>query len=344
MKARVTMADIAREAGVHQTTVSLALRGHTSIPPHTQERIRLTAEHLGYRPNPLISALISERRRKKPSGYGSTLAFLNAHKEKHNWQHSHNYKVVYKALCRYAGERGYRVEEFWLTEPGMTSRHMRKILLSRGIRGIIVCPLPSDMHTLDFDFSDFAAAAIGYTLRSPALDHVSADYYSIMQLVIRNLSELGHKRISFVTSPTTNQRVNHLSLGAFLAEKYSNPSQGLLDPLIINLRDKPAIFQWLEMLKPDAVITAVHAEYCIMKDYVSTLRTVISEPLLCVVDARAETSDTGVIQNLERKARAIVHLVTSRVERAEFGPVISPQTILVQGTWRYNAQASHPAA
>ena len=43
---RVTLADIAAKAGVHVTTVSLALRNSPRLPVATRERIRKLAEQL----------------------------------------------------------------------------------------------------------------------------------------------------------------------------------------------------------------------------------------------------------------------------------------------------------
>lgn len=51
--ARVTLADVARRAGVSRTTASFVLSGRTDmrISTSAQERVRAAAEELGYRPN-----------------------------------------------------------------------------------------------------------------------------------------------------------------------------------------------------------------------------------------------------------------------------------------------------
>jgi len=49
----VNQQDIARELGLSQTAVSLALRNHPSIPETTVRSVRATARRLGYRPDPL---------------------------------------------------------------------------------------------------------------------------------------------------------------------------------------------------------------------------------------------------------------------------------------------------
>ena len=54
---RVTIKDIAREAGVSAQTVSRAINDKGEISPQTQERILLIAERLGYRPNSVARSL-----------------------------------------------------------------------------------------------------------------------------------------------------------------------------------------------------------------------------------------------------------------------------------------------
>jgi DNA-binding LacI/PurR family transcriptional regulator len=60
-KKRPTQADVARLAGVTQATVSFVLNGSQaiSVPDETRQRIRDTADSLGYRPNALARGLAS---------------------------------------------------------------------------------------------------------------------------------------------------------------------------------------------------------------------------------------------------------------------------------------------
>jgi LacI family transcriptional regulator len=65
-KRPTTMVDIAREAGVSQTTVSFVLNNHASsanIPVETQERVLAAAKKLGYRPNMAARALRTDQTR-----------------------------------------------------------------------------------------------------------------------------------------------------------------------------------------------------------------------------------------------------------------------------------------
>lgn len=61
MSHRVTMADVAREAGVSLMTVSRALNGKDGISDATRERIQEVIERLGYRPSSIARGLVTKR-------------------------------------------------------------------------------------------------------------------------------------------------------------------------------------------------------------------------------------------------------------------------------------------
>ena len=67
---RVTLSDIAKEAKVHVTTVSLALRDHPRIPAETKQRIKDLAKKMGYAPDPILSAWL-------PTGSAANLPVIN---------------------------------------------------------------------------------------------------------------------------------------------------------------------------------------------------------------------------------------------------------------------------
>ena len=58
---RVTLADVARAAGVSPMTVSRALRGERAVDPQLVARVQAAARQLGYVPDPAARALASQR-------------------------------------------------------------------------------------------------------------------------------------------------------------------------------------------------------------------------------------------------------------------------------------------
>ena len=57
MPKRITLRDIAEVAGVHFTTVGLALRNDPRVLPDTAAHIRAVARKLGYTHDAMLSAL-----------------------------------------------------------------------------------------------------------------------------------------------------------------------------------------------------------------------------------------------------------------------------------------------
>lgn len=331
---RITMADVAAALGVHPTTVSMALRGHHRIPAVTRERVVRKAREMGYRPNPLVSALIAERKKGRIFGKGSTLAFLTSGNRRDSWRISPNYIYVHERLIHHARARGYQVEDFWLKEPGMSPERLREILLYRGIRGIAVAPLLTRQQHLDFDFSEFATVALGLTLHDPVLDRVAVDYFSMMHVAVQRLLELGHQRIGFVTNSLIDIRVNHQSLGAFLAERHVNP-RALVPPLAVDGWRAEPVKKWVHERKPDAVITPIRAQYTDTQRWLveDGFRVPADVSVVCL-DCLWDSKQSGMVQNLDLEAAAAVDWVTSRVERAQFGIPVKAQTLLVDGVWQ----------
>ncbi|MDQ8192819.1 LacI family DNA-binding transcriptional regulator [Coraliomargarita sp. SDUM461004] len=334
---KINMAYVAKMAKVHQGTVSRALRNDPRITVETRERIQKLADELGYRPNPLVSALIAEKRKGSPSGYGSTIAFLTSGETKDQWHKlSPQYAVMREHLQRHAYKRGYNLEDFWLHDTEMPSSRLRQILHYRGILGVIVCPLQGSINKLDFDFEKFASVAIGYTLRDPILDHVAIDYYSVMQKILaRLIQNKSFKRIGFTTPASISSRVQDLSLSAYLGQKFQHPKR-LLSPVISeNLNLEASFTKWVQSKKPNVIICPTHTSYVACQNALEKMGLSVPRDISIVcADCHIDSSVSGILQDLDAEASAVIELLTSRMEHGIFGIPQQPQTIMVNGTWR----------
>ena len=76
MSKRATIRDIARQAGVSKSTVARALSNAPRIAPETRLKIRTLAKKMGYRPDPVLSALAANRWRSRKGLKGMPLAFI----------------------------------------------------------------------------------------------------------------------------------------------------------------------------------------------------------------------------------------------------------------------------
>ena len=72
---RVTLRDIAKDAGVHFTTVGLALRNDPRVTPATAARVQASARKLGYAHDAMLSAL-SLYRHRNSQRFAGVIAYV----------------------------------------------------------------------------------------------------------------------------------------------------------------------------------------------------------------------------------------------------------------------------
>ncbi len=90
-----------------------------------------------------------------------------------------------------AVEYGYRVDEFWINQPGMTMARLGNILWSRGIEGVVIAPLQERLsgkrsRSIHLDFKLFSSVEISETVEWPDLDRSNHDQYTSNQYNLRD--------------------------------------------------------------------------------------------------------------------------------------------------------------
>lgn len=331
----VTMADVARRAKVSQATVSKALRGLPSIPPRTRERIAALARQLGYRPHPYLSALMQHRRRRGGAlPPRTTLAFLTSHPHPDSWRTSPSpfFRLLYAGAAEMAEERGYALSPFWLFQDGMSGERFSQMLVARGVRGILLNPLPKPGMPLDLDWSQFSVVAHGLSLAEPVFHRTSNDHFQSMVLAMRECRRLGYRRPGFLLDAPSSARLEFRWEGAFriALEKYGFPGQA--EPLLSAEWDAAEIRRWVRRERPDVVISLF------IESQLAELRTAglrIPEALgavsLSVHDPASQV--TGINQNPRLMGAVAAERLISLVERGETGIPANPVTLTIEGAW-----------
>jgi LacI family transcriptional regulator len=135
MKAPPKMQDVARASGYSRAAVSMALRGDPSIPEETRDRIQAVAQRIGYRANPLVAALMSLQRQRRPTTRNTTtVAFLTSHPADFPWRKQPVYQRMFAGAEHRAGELGFRPPGAG-HERGPSAEHFRGAAHPRGGRG-----------------------------------------------------------------------------------------------------------------------------------------------------------------------------------------------------------------
>jgi DNA-binding LacI/PurR family transcriptional regulator len=261
-KRYLTLADIAARAGVHATTVSLALRDHPSIPPATRARIRAVANELGYRRDPLLDALNFHRSRQNKQSRSISSAFVVHAGTTRLFGGNHYQPLVYAGARAAAEANGHSLEIFEVGSGYLAPARLNAILTARGITGILLSTFEIDIGQLDLDWSQFCAVKIECLHLKPNLDCVSNDQLQVARLAMQRLRALGYRRIGLATAREDQMRlVESFGMGV-LIEQTSLCESECVPPLFFGLDQVPMlprlIRQWVEVNRVDAVISNWH--------------------------------------------------------------------------------------
>jgi LacI family transcriptional regulator len=330
----VRLQDIADMAGVSRATVSLALRNHGSIPDRTRTIIRDLARKLGYRPNPLVSALMAYQRATRPQRPTHlTLAVVVDFSQRGPWNSYLSEDTLGSAAAR-AELQGYRVEEFWLRDLKMTGKRLSNMLFRRGIPGIIVAPLPVAHGHLRLDWSRFSAVAVGNSLVRPALHRVTTNRFQAMRLAVRQLRRMGYRRMGLAMHVNQDARVDHQWASAFLWEQQQIPAAQRTPLFVVDEADwnEQKFGKWFDAHRPDVVL-GHHAE---ILQWLHNRGFNAPEDVGFAHLWNPDKSGkyAGIYHNPPAIGAAAVDLLIGMIQRNECGIPTAPQTLLLEAAWQ----------
>ena len=338
-----TIRQLAALAGVSRTTVSLALRNHPSIGADTRKRIQKLAEEKGYRMDPLVSSLMNRLRVSRVKRTTERIAYLTFWDTPNDWRENVNEFGYYQGACRRALHLGYEIEHFWAKEPKLTYARLSRILYNRGIRGVLLAPLPQHLGHVSLEWRYFSCAALSLTILKPLLHRASHNYREGMMLALRTLKRYGYRRFGFANSAMFDQRIKHGWLSGFLTYQYEMPVNQRVPPLLLEewreteeWRPNSQLLQtkfskWLDKYQPDVVISNTLHPLAHFK----SLGLRVPEDIGYVSLHRLGASDpwAGIDRLSAQIGAAAVDMVASQLQNNEFGLPEYPKTVQLDGLW-----------
>ena len=325
------MQQIAEAAGVSRMAVSLALRNSPKISAATGDRIREIAASLSYRPNPLVSALMTQLRSSKEVRKLSTLAYVTAHSTAAGWRMPGPFASFYEGAKRRAEALGYTLEDWWLREPGMTDQRFSDILYTRDIHGVIIAPMPPGGGTMALDWRRFASATIGYSLTGPNLHRASNDQYSTITLALRELRKLGYRRVGMAIPAESDERVKHNWSAGMLVHQQQIAPEERVPSLLSNGEFHRDFAEWFQVHRPEAIL-GVNERIVLT---LSGLEVRVPEDVgfAHLALSSDDVEFAGVNQNSEVVGASALELVDAQLRRNERGIPEIARTLLVPGKW-----------
>lgn len=203
---RPTIIDVAAEAGVSKSLVSLALRGDDGVSEATRRRILAAADRLGYRSNTLARALVQGR----TGQIGVIVTDLR------NPYHSEVALGVEKA----AEEAGLGT---FLANGRRDAERMAAhvdALIGHNVEGLVVVSSRVDPAVLAAAAERLPVVVVGRPETLPdRIDSVAGDDESGARLAVEHLVSLGHTAIAFASASTRPAaRARHRGYAAALAD------------------------------------------------------------------------------------------------------------------------------
>jgi DNA-binding LacI/PurR family transcriptional regulator len=342
MSAPATLQDVAEKAGVHRSTVSLALRDNPRISADVRSKIQRIARELGYRSNPLVTALMRSRRTRRAPRH-VVLAYVTDYPTRYGWRPPHHDRPDYfPGAAARAIELGYKLEHFWLGEPGMTAARFAHILSSRGINGLLVGRLPPGKSEIHLPWEQFSAVALGLTLSKPDLHRVAEDAFASAAIAMDHCLAKGFRRIGFVMSePDDSPNMGDRWLGAYLRLQLRLLPENRIPYCEYRAAEEfPAHFlRWFETHRPDVVL-ATHGDPVVSLLAGSGARRLQSTQVFLLVNDKPQEGLAGMHLDPGIVGALAVDMLVGMMHRGETGLPTEPHHVLVPGVWMETRSAA----
>jgi len=321
-------------------TVSRALQGKTAnMRPETFERVRKTADEMGYvkdhRISQLATYLADQRRGTMIQGELAYLHLLNPG-YKHEGRNQYFFRILHNAAKHY----GYRVEPYaWsgVTGLGSTEAQLERMWDARGVKGVFIGPQTSPAPPR-LTWGNYSWIAVGDSLQHPELHRVDSDFRQATMDCCLELHRLGYQRIGLMATYGYDRAMRFSIRGGYEAFHYKMRTATRLDMLGDDLpadgdRFEKPLRAWIAEQRPDVIVgdSQLYAKllemgYSIPSDF--AFASWLAEP------SRDHGVISGIFRAEETLAKTSVELLVSQINHGVRGIPKDPIQTKIEGHWQ----------
>jgi DNA-binding LacI/PurR family transcriptional regulator len=342
---RITQADIAARLGVSHATVALALKNHHRISVKRREEVRRLAKKMGYQPDPFLAGLAAYRRNIGTSKFHGMIAWVNHWAQPEGLHRLKEFEGYWLGAKEAAKQFGYVLEEIrWPAD--CQAKRFERILLARGILGVLIPPHRQSPDWGDFDWSKFSLVRFGMSVHHPDSNVVTSDQFRATVMALTNIRRLGYRKIGFVLNRELDENIGGNYTGGFFAAQklFGNTAVNSLLIVDVNIylehlaRAEKELAAWLKKIQPDAVLTVLPE----VPDMIRKLGYRIPQDIAVAGTSVADIPlDTGINQRPREIGRIAVEILVKQININERGEPSAPCRILVESTWQDGKSLPH---
>lgn len=342
---RVTLKDVAQTAKLSVAAVSMALRNHPSLPPATIKRVKEIAEKMGYRPDPVLSALAAHRARLKDQRNVAVIAFIDDWSTPEAWLDSPGARILFEKASAQADLLGYDLQRFWAPKHGGMGPRLASVLQTRGIRYVILAPAEKMSQANRVDWSAFTVVS----LEPPALDarlpHAGLDHHSNVMRCWHELARKGFRRVGFVSPRHHNEfsRVQGLAAHAYQQAHHAPAIDRIPDLELNHVGELDLIQKWIKAHRPEAIIGGLPLHHCLTTDLDFSVPHDFSYLSLDVA-AEQQPGVSGIDARMGVLGETVVDTLNHLQQRGLSGQALSPVGTQVTGIWQAGDTMAAPPA
>ncbi|MDP0495261.1 MAG: LacI family DNA-binding transcriptional regulator [Verrucomicrobiota bacterium JB024] len=327
MKRRVTLKQVAERAGVHLSTVSLALRNYSRISQQKREEIQALAKEMGYVPDAGLSALSSYRNAVRPQDVRSGLAYLTDMGPQVPFG-----KMVYENASQRASELGYNLIEYNLGRLDISMERLQSIWWNQGLRGVIIGPFTRQTR-LSGEWDRWPVVAIGYSVEEPHFNRASTHHFQNTLIHLEELQARGYRRVGFCLPDSLDKRTDGQKYGAYLLYAQRNGLKHV-PPYTREQAKADEIDEWVRRHRLDAVIGhPPHYEALLEKGWKVPEQIGFSQWIVHHDDKKNKDL-AGFDETFEHLSANTIDFLVSLIHKQVCGVLTPPRFYMESGSFR----------
>jgi LacI family transcriptional regulator len=328
--AKTSLRILAEKCGISASTVSRALSGHPNVRPDVRARVQAEARRLGYSRNQLVGTLMAHVRAARTERFLGNLALVHVASPEQPRPRPMQQVMIDAARAR-ARELGFQLDVLSFDQTALTAQALGRMLLARGVQGVVLLYSRMTDSTQGFPWEHFAAAEIDYGTHTLFIDTVAIDHHLTIHNALTRLRGLGYQNVGLFIESFKDARLLNKWTAAFRSFQEAQGGIGRVPLLVENHMTAEAFLAWHGKHRPDLVIGHVDLAITWLRQAGAA---VPKDAGFFNLNWNERTrACAGLDLRPELQGIAAVESVVAQIHRNERGPPADPHTVMVSGRW-----------